>query len=152
MDHIPLPDSNPLTHIEVPYFGIMYPEFQYDYLGFDGFLSRKGFKEDVESLKRLDGGLVTINEYACILQLWCVVGLLIEVFKIFGVDLVVEDFLLPHPDCTAGCTPVLTTAPITSLLRTVVSLSVEFAIMKILFLRRKSLHNVTQDAFVTRLR
>lgn len=111
MDHFPLPSGKALAHLSVPYLGHRHPDFKYDYLGFRGFPSRRGFKDSV--LTRLDGGRTTIEEHTCILQSWCFFGLLIEVFKVFGKDLLIEDFVSHGPNCE----PMVTTSRIPSLLR-----------------------------------
>ena len=78
MDHIPLPSTESIAHLDVPYLGDARPNLKYDSLGFDHFPDRKGFIE--HSLTRVDGGKTSLEEHACMLQSWCFFGLMIEVF------------------------------------------------------------------------
>lgn len=96
MDHMPLPSSKAVAHVSVPYLGHTHPELIYDYLGFEGFPSRKGFK--AIALTRLDKGKTKVSEQACVLQSWCFFALVIEVSKIFDIALVVEDFVTQNHD------------------------------------------------------
>ncbi|KAL8665150.1 MAG: hypothetical protein Q9168_007766 [Polycauliona sp. 1 TL-2023] len=111
MDHIPLPRSDAISHLGVRYLGECYPELTYDYQGFIGFPSRKAFKEP--SLTRSEGQRTTSEEQACILQSWCYFGLIVEVFKVFGKTMKIEDFVSRGPSLI----PRLTSCRIPALLR-----------------------------------
>ena len=91
MDHLPLPSTNAIAHLTIPYLAQLHPGLQYDNLGFIGFPSRIGFNAD--RLIRANGERTTAGEQACVLQSWCFFGLTIEVYKAFGLKITIQEFI-----------------------------------------------------------
>ena len=91
MDHIPIP-HNPYQHpLSVPYLAYGSSELAYDGKGLEYFHIRQ--EVDLEALINGDTGQRSDNEAVCFIQSWLYFGVLVEVMKIVGFDVTVDDFI-----------------------------------------------------------